>query len=65
MAIPVIAARIGWLVLGSALTVGVKSAIVKEGYKLFKQGVEALTEDYKRDIEKNKQTVKDTKAGKP
>ncbi len=60
----VIIARVGWMAIGGLITVFAKSEIAKEATQMFKDGVNGLFEDYKKDLEKNKQTVKDIRSGK-
>jgi len=61
----VIIARIGWMALGSAITLISRSEIAKEAVHTFNEGIEGLMEDYKRDLAKNKATVDKAKKGKP
>lgn len=65
MAFPVILARVGWMALGSALTLVSRSKMGKEACDMFKEGVNGLMEDYERDFKKNKATVDKIKKGKP
>jgi Cft2 family RNA processing exonuclease len=52
------------MVVGSAITMLAKSEIAKEATQMFKDGINGLFEDYERDLQKNKQTVKDIKEGR-
>ena len=60
----VLVARVGWMVVGSAITMLAKSEIAKEATQMFKDGINGIFEDYERDLQKNKQTVKDIKEGR-
>lgn len=69
--IPVVLARAGWVVLGAAAAIAVKSKIGKEAVETFKDGVKGMGEDYrrdatakqKRDLQEKEQLVKDIKGG--
>jgi len=61
----VIIARVGWMALGSVITLISTSKMGKEACDMFKDGVDGLMKDYERDLKKNKATVDTIKKGKP
>lgn len=64
MALPVLVARVGWMLLGAGFTLLAKSDVAKEAKELFIEGVEGMAKDYKRDQKKNEHLVRNIKAGK-
>jgi predicted membrane chloride channel (bestrophin family) len=64
MAFPVIAARIGWTILGIAIGAVAKSEFGKEAKDMFKDGFTGMCDDHRKDIVDRKQMVKDIKEGR-